>query len=685
VLHRLRRRLDAQAHRRVIVRPTALLPACAVLLSACTLPQDQSWAEQLSAEGPCWRVDLLDGLDESSTDELHDLYDCISQRGAFAPLRPVVDSLDATGRAGVPLGVDLAGLVNQLPTIGVDVWSLAGAGLDLLRAPERPLDMLLQVGVELIYGRPYDTVATSVDLAAAAELQQGVIAPMLPVLAGGASTVLDTGDVLPSLLADVVDDPALADLTCTVAGMDQSLDADVADLADRIIPDLGDGLLRATDASNDRWAGASGNSLRDLLDVALVQRGGDGDTLLVAGRDDLLAIIDDALVVANLRQTLQAAQDARQLALLPSQLQYLVTVDVDGGSLTAGEDSALTALLRLLDSANTDVDCSVDLVVIQFDFSLGNLSVALLSLLADQDPEAAASGIDLLGDLLGLGLTESTLDLVADSGLCPVIDQQLVSDLQSIDRLSDPPVYDLLVNLLRVLDDLRSGQEDRLPATVDLISTLVQRGAVPPLEELARDIGGAALAADLVEALGLLLDPTALQVDACPTDSHPLDLEGALGLVRAAVQDRAGGAPLDTLQPLLDRVLGDDATWTAVANLGALARAADSRLQGLLPLVVSLLQVDPDLELTAQLAAIFADPTLAGPALRVVEDPGLAAALADTPPTSDGPLPWAGRAVVDGTVGALLATLDLVLDTLQGAQAGRQAPPLSPPSSTDSP
>ncbi|RME22175.1 MAG: hypothetical protein D6798_16465, partial [Deltaproteobacteria bacterium] len=620
--------------------------------AGCSFQEPASWADQLSPDGPCWRVDLLDGLDTRSTEELHDLYACLSRQGAFQPLAPVVDALDGDSRAGVPLGVELAILVNGLSTVGLDVWALAGVGLDLLRAPDHPLDTALELGVELVYGRPYEVVVDEVDLGAGDELDRGVIAPLLPVVADGARVALDSDDAIPALLAASAEDPALADLACSVAGLATSTDPEVADLAERIVADLGDGLQRVTDASNDHHPGASGNSLRDLAVAGLVQRGDDGQTLLDATSPEILAIVQDSQVVDNLAETLADARDAGQLALLPAQLRYLATVDVAGDGLDPDEDSALTALLRLLDEANTEVDCSVDLSVIQFDFSLGNLSVALLSLLADQEPTTAASGVDLLGDLLGLGLTESTLELVADSGLCPVIDRQLVGDLQSIDRLSDPQVYDLLVNLLRVLDDLRSGEEDRLPATVDLVSELVQRGVVPPLEELVRDVGGAAIAADLVEGFGLVLEPAALQVEACPDDSHPVDLSGALGLVRATLDDRSGGAPIRVVQPLLDQVLVADGTWVAVDHFGALARFDDSRVHSLLSLVVRWLEVDPDLELATDLAALLSDPALSGPALRIAEDPGLIDAIAATPPTSDGPLPWAARAVVDGTVQA---------------------------------
>ena len=76
----------------------------ALLMVGCgAASAPESWTEQVSPSGPCWEVNLTDGLDESSTDELHGLFDCLNQGGNLAPFSGVVDAMDATSRSGIPL------------------------------------------------------------------------------------------------------------------------------------------------------------------------------------------------------------------------------------------------------------------------------------------------------------------------------------------------------------------------------------------------------------------------------------------------------------------------------------------------------------------------------------------------------------------------------------------------------
>ena len=64
-----------------------------------------SWTDQVSPSGPCWEVNLTDGLDESSTDELHGLFDCLNQGGnldPFAGPRPALTCLAQLPIAWIP-------------------------------------------------------------------------------------------------------------------------------------------------------------------------------------------------------------------------------------------------------------------------------------------------------------------------------------------------------------------------------------------------------------------------------------------------------------------------------------------------------------------------------------------------------------------------------------------------------
>jgi hypothetical protein len=663
------------------------LPLLLLTLSGCAfVEQDDRWSDQLQADGPCWRVDLGDGLDESSTAELRDLFACLNRQGAVEPLAPMVEALEQPSRAGVPLGIELAGLVNDLPSAQVDLGGLLDLTLALLEDEQRPIEPLAELLVELILGQPYPQVPGMSDPGSVQALDQGVVRPALPVLGLVAGAVLDQPEPLLPLLTQVAPDPAVADAVCTLVGLATTTDPQAAALGADLLPALGQALEQARSPDNDLWDGASGDAVRDLTLALLVDPGEDGQTALSALRPLLLPLLEDELLVANLRETLAEARAAGRLETLPAQLRYLATVDVQGRDLVYGQDSALLALLRLLDSANTEVSCSIDLVITDLTIDLGNLSVALLGLLADQDPQAAADGVDLISEVLGWGFTEDTLDFVADSGLCPVIDDQLVSDLGSIDRLSDPEVDDLLVVLLSALADLRDGQEDHLIGVVDLASLLHARGLVPPVEEALRDLGGGDLAADLSQIVGLVLDPAPLAVAGCPTGASPLTFEGLAGLLRAALADRLGGPPVEVIGPVLQAALSQEGAWVALHNLGALLRQPEARLPQGLPLLADLVRLDPDLSLLTGLVPLLQDDALVYPALRLAEAPALLdAAAAPSDDQRQGPLPWVASLVVEGTLDSLLRTIDLALELLDGMAGGATPVAGSPADGADLP
>ncbi|MCB9793236.1 MAG: hypothetical protein H6741_10960 [Alphaproteobacteria bacterium] len=55
------------------------------------------WQNQ-PAEAGLLQANLLDGLSEESTDELHAVCDCLHRTGSMEPLGNTVDALDAPAR-----------------------------------------------------------------------------------------------------------------------------------------------------------------------------------------------------------------------------------------------------------------------------------------------------------------------------------------------------------------------------------------------------------------------------------------------------------------------------------------------------------------------------------------------------------------------------------------------------------
>lgn len=662
-----------------MARPFRWFPvAGALLVSACSVPNNGFRTDgHLDPSGPCWAVDIGDGLDESSAAELQTLFSCIDRDAALRPLAPLVERLGEPDRDGVELGARVAQVVNRLPSIDIDIWSLASTALELLESEEPVVEPILELGVELLYGRPWGTVRSSVVLADPAELAQGVVTPLLPLIGPTSTVLIDTAPGIPGLLADAAEDEAVADTLCTLVGIAETEDPGIREIADRLMADLGVAIARTRDPWNDRWRDASGDSARDLVSALLTYEDDMGRTFLEGVNEPLGAILRDDPLRFRVEDALEAAVAGDHVAPLPLQLRYLAETAVDGGSLEAGDDSALLGFLRVLDQANQPMECSLDLWVTDLEIDLGNLSVAVLRTLARIDPSATETGVSLLGTVLGWDLSQATLDLVASSGVCPTLDEQLVSDLQAVDRLNDPEAGDLLVVMLDLLAAfVDSGtDEDRIPELVDVLAHTHATGLVPPVEEILRDVGDSALMGDLTAAVPVILDPSPLAVATCPTGSQPLDFAGLWGLTRVVMVGGTEPALLDQLAPAGQVWVDDDATWSALGNLSVLLTADGARIRELPALSSRLLAADPDLTILRDLTPLLRDPTLSDPVLRIAESPAMAEELGRTELDREGPLPFFARLVTGGTLEVVLRTIDLALGWLTGlAEAPEESP-----------
>lgn len=636
--------------------------AVALLMTGCGADSSEAdWSDQVSPAGPCWEVNILDGLDESSTEELHGLFDCLNQGGNLAPFSGIVDAMDTDSRSGIPLGVELAQLVNGLPDVDVDVFSFAGFALDLIEQEPGLIGDGLSVVVELMYGDAYDDIAVTGPASSASALDNGVIRPALPVLAQTAGSMLDDGPGITAMLSDAMASEEAADGVCTVVAL--STDPTTADLSADLLPNLGAAITHARSPDNDRWAGASGDSLRDLVAVLLVETGGDSQTLVEALSPDLLAILTDVALRDRLLVALEGAESDDLLDPLPQELLYLASVDIDGGALSAGEDSALLSLLRMLHAANGELSCSID--VFGF-FEFDNLSVEILGLLAQQEPGTVTAGLELLGPLLGNSVVEWLINGFVGLETCPLLTEQLVDDLESIDRLNDDETANLVIVLLDLLGAFYQNDDtDKTTELVQILSMAYARGTIPPVEEALRDLAGSDIARDLTDLIPVLLDPSDLTTADCPTGSAPLDFDGVLDVVVIALEeDDSGETPLVALEPVLFPVLTHENTWTILGNLSGLLVDNDARLQDSIDLLVRLIALDPELTLLYDNVDLLADPTLITPVLKLAESEALAEAVGEAELTNEGPLPFTARLITSDILQTLLRTIDLVLEAL---------------------
>jgi hypothetical protein len=638
-----------------------------------------SWEDQLVPDSPCYRVNLLDGLSEDDTSELHDLFDCIDQ-GAFTPLAPLMDALDEPDRAGTPAGVDLARLINHLPATGLDLAAILDAAIQLLQDDRAPLLAAAELAVELLYARPYEQVAWGGPSAEQSALDQGVLVPALPLLGDLAGLALDRDDDLAGLWAQILRGATTADAVATFLAAAGAADGPLATASAELLPDLGAAILACEDTSNDHTA-ADGHGSLEVLADALLEEGSSGGTPLEAVLAPAAIMLGDEAAVSGLQAALAQAAHGGHLAPLPAQFAILATEDVDGGSLDPGEDSALVSLVRLLHLGHREVSCSTLGVEWLHE---DDLSVWLLELMADQEP----TNVDFL--LHVGGWTLSFGDLVeALASQCTVDSTQFAADAPALTRLVDPEVGDLLVVLLELLDGLGpEGGQSRVPELVALIDAVHVLGLSAPVEELLKDLTGTRLMALAMDLVPALVDPWSSQTwcadggTSCPSETwsgydeadfsggrHPVDLEDLLGLVPLLVaEDGEGRVPLARLLPSARLAVRREATWTCLDRLAVLLTTPGAESAGLLARLPDWQAVDPDWRLLSTAADLLEDEAVTTPVLRIAEIEAVRTELATTSPAEAGPLPFLAELVTDGTLAEVLTTVKLILDLLLEAR-----------------
>lgn len=611
------------------------------------VPSAGDWSEQLAPAGPCYEVNLLDGVERGDATELHALFNCLNRQGTLAPLARADVALDAPTRDGT-VATDLFDLGTAVgeSTQAMSLGSVLDSALALFNDRESVVEYI-ELGLELVYAAPVDQLGVSVSLNSATSLDAGLIVPAFDTIGAVASAILDSQSEPLGPLANALDHADAPRWVWTLALAPQATDPALSTLAANWPALVADTLALTPNASNNRHSGPYGDSLRDLVSVALAE-----DALVAVG-GGITPLLQDEFTTGQVASWVVDEAEAGRLAHLDEGVAYLIAVRADGNPLDSDDDSAFVSLIRLLHDGNQSIDCEIDLGITTIEFSLGNLSVSLLSELAKINADSAASGVDVLGDVLGYPLTGAILDTVADSGVCPVIDDQLVSDLEALDRLSDPAADDLLRALLGFLQAV----DEHIPEIVNLAGALHSHQLVEPTEELIRDLAGQDLADALLAALPALVDPDGRQASSSfPGGIRPIDMT-AIATLAVALTDEDN---VEALSPLLTSLVAQSSTWTAISNLRPLLLAGDTRTSHALELVLQLAEADPTLEILPAAAEQLRNPAVTRPALSLLESTAVRSALTDTELLNEGALPWVGRLYLGGTVEVLLDTLTLV-------------------------
>jgi hypothetical protein len=633
-------------------RSPILVAACFSFFVGCSLlPQSgDHWYDQLEPDSPCYQVNLLNGLDETSTTEVDDLFDCLNYHQHLVALQATKDALSIGSRSSDPGAIEFARAVNA---VELDLVDLVETSLSLLDDPDIPTDTLLDISLELLYGSPASEVrGANFGLDSPTQLERGLVMPLEELVPTTATTLLDENLISVKWAADILESEEtrnwlLFGNKVIEAGLTQDW-----------LWHLGELVEASQNSANDRWSNASGDSIRDLVDALF-----EGTNPLIDKIEpEVSGILSDSTARRQLPVVLQGLHDDGHLQQLPMELSWMVSVDVHGGALSSSETSALASFIRLLAATNEPMNCSVDWFGIPiFQVNLGNVAVGFLEIIADANPDVAQTSFGLLGDLLAWEIldfgTADVLDYIATSGLCPTLTPQVMEDLQAVDVLYQPEAYNVLSSFIEMMSWLKYAKTNQLYNFADMMTDLNDFDGIAPGEELIRDVGTQPLMSDIIDFLPVLIDPAGSDIE----DSS-VEFDDLVGLMLAAIDPSDGWQQADDLIHALRK---SAATWDLLHRSAALLVDDDAIFRDLTDLVPSLVALDPELRLLESLSAQLRNEDLIRPALRLAEIPDLAGRLLSSTASADGqeaPRAFIARLIVDGTVDELLRIMERLLD-----------------------
>ena len=200
----------------------------------------------------------------------------------------------------------------------------------------------------------------------------------------------------------------------------------------------------------------------------------------------------------------------------PNQLHGMLEIDADGGSLEAGELSALEALVRLLDLTNRPVSC--------WPIQVDNLAVFILETMAEWQPSTVETASLLLVDLLQ--------PLLVPAGwVCDGVGPELADYMPSIVRLAESGAMRTLIPLLAAAKG--DTGPNRVADVVDLLSIIEQSALMPPIAAHARQELSLPFIGNVLQIVGAYVAPQGAVAG---------DIDTILAIVDFVISPRGGGA-----------------------------------------------------------------------------------------------------------------------------------------------
>jgi len=327
--------------------------------------------------------------------------------------------------------------------------------------------------------------------------------------------------------------------------------------------------------------------------------------------------------------------------------------------------SALYRFLRLLSAANDPIDCELDFLITQIEFSFPNLAVAILELIAELDPDTVQGAVGIVSALTDNIVSEWMLHEAVDLQICPDLTHEVVDDMRAIDVLTGDEADSLLVAVVDLLDVMKNqSATNQIPVVADILDQMHAGGGTKALEELVLDLGDESVMVDLTDLIPALSDPERYGIT--DTVQDPVELQEAIGLLEWAfvVDEEKQQTGLEQMRPLLMATLEPDETWEALDHAAGLMADDQTQVHHIMDLIPPLLRIDPDLEILDEMGPLLSHKPIAEPLMRMLETEGLVTALLASEPQGDSdwvPLSFLGRVIATGVLDQLLGLIDMVL------------------------
>ena len=521
-----------------------------------------------SFTSPCAGLNLSQPIDLADEPGVRQIFTCLNRFGVLDPFAPLLDDGYVETETSTPFFFDIAA-ANSL--IEADQpKALRKSSLHLLNTAVNSqawLDDTLALSQELIFARVAPFPAPTQD-----NIQNGMLPKIIDIGSTYSAKILTDQDQFDWIYKQLNhNNTAFEPALCLFSTPQLSWAP--------LIPHFANYLGVTTSPEDDRQSHQHTNSLWGLVQAIGNQPASDGRTILSAINQDARTILEDQRVSPALSQLLSRFSNSNELSKLVDGIDFLASVNPSGQTRANNELSALQSIMRLIHAANAPLECDVSILGNSIlSIEVENLAVRLLNRISTLDSNTVSNSLSLI-DILEWNISESVLDTIIELELCPILNQQLLNDLNTLELLQEPvtsTIFEVSIGLIRSLHH-SSGLANRNPQLVNILSTLYARNGIFAVEDLINDLQKS----DWIDHIEPILSANEEDVECSIESSDLIEL-----LNEVFVQLDAPG-----VDGLLEMTLNHPEIWSLLTSFAEIAAMDGSTLS----------QIDTWIEQTSEL------------------------------------------------------------------------------------